>query len=74
MNVYEELGLKTIINASDTYTRIGGSRMSESVLAAMCDASKYFVDIAELGNRACDAIARMTHNEAAFISSGAGAL
>lgn len=73
LNIYNELGLKTIINASDTYTRIGGSRMSERVLAAMTDAARYFVDISELAEKVCAEIARMTGNEAAFISSGCGA-
>ncbi|HBP37898.1 MAG TPA: hypothetical protein DD640_04000 [Clostridiales bacterium] len=73
MGIYQELGLKTIINASDTYTRIGGSRMSDGVLAAMCEAGQSFVDLVELAQKACQAIARMTQNESAFISSGAGA-
>jgi len=65
--------LKTIINASDTYTRIGGSRMSKDVLKAMNEAAEYFVDIVGMSKKICAEIARMTHNEAAFISSGAGA-
>ncbi|MDW7657246.1 MAG: hypothetical protein SCM11_08730 [Bacillota bacterium] len=73
MNIYTELGLKTIINASDTYTRIGGSRMSKNVLRAMCEASEYFVDIVELGKAVSSKIAEMTYNQSAFISSGASA-
>ena len=65
--------MKTIINASDTYTRIGGSRMSKDVLKAMNEAAEYFVDIVGMSKKICAEIARMTHNEAAFISSGAGA-
>ena len=38
MNIYEELNVDTIINASDTYTRIGGSRMSRRTLEAMQEA------------------------------------
>jgi len=73
MNIYENLGLKTIVNASDTYTRIGGSRMSENVLSAMCEAGRYFVDIVELNKTVSHEIATMTQNEAAFISSGGAA-
>ncbi len=73
MNIYKELGLKTIINASDTYTRIGGSRMTREVLKAMNEASEYFVDIVEMSKKINAEVAGMTHNEAAFISSGAGA-
>ena len=39
MNIYEELNVDTIINASDTYTRIGGSRMSRRTLEAMQELS-----------------------------------
>lgn len=73
MNVYEELGLKPIINASDTYTRIGGSRMSPRTLEAMEQAAGRFVDLDELSAAICRRIAERTGNEAAFISSGAGA-
>lgn len=73
MSVYEELGIRLIVNASDTYTKIGGSRMSEAVLAAMQEAGRHFVDICELGEKVGAAIAGMTHNEAGFISSGCAA-
>lgn len=71
MNVYEELGLQTIINASDTYTRIGGSRMRPATLEAMRQAADCFVDLGELSDAICRRIAQRTGNEAAFISSGA---
>jgi len=73
VNIYRELGLKTIINASDTYTNIGGSRMSKEVLDAMNEAAGSFVSIVDLSKRVSAEIARMTFNKAAFISSGAGA-
>lgn len=73
MNIYKELGLKTIINASDTYTKIGGSRIDEEVLDAMNEAAGSFVDIIEMGKRINASIALMTNNEAAFVSSGAAA-
>lgn len=73
MNIYEELKLDTIINASDTYTRLGGSRMSHRTLEAMREAGESFVDITEMSNAICRAIASRTDNETAFISSGAGA-
>ncbi len=73
MSIYKELGLKTVINASDTYTRIGGSRMNQKTLDAMCDAAKSFVDITELSKAVSREIAKLTNNEAAFVSSGASA-
>lgn len=72
MNLYEELGLETIINASDTYTWLGGSRMSEKTLEAMRQAAQNFVSLEELSEAICTRIAERTGNEAAFISTGAG--
>lgn len=73
MNIYKELGLKTIINASDTYTKIGGSRMDKEILDAMCEAAGSFIDIIEMGRRVNASIAKITNNESAFVSSGAAA-
>ena len=42
---YDELGLRTVINASGTLTRLGGSRMAPEVLAAMAEAAASFVQI-----------------------------
>ena len=39
MNIYDELNVDRIINASDTYTRIGGSRMSRRTLETMQEAA-----------------------------------
>ena len=73
MNIYDELHLETIINASDTYTWLGGSRMSSRTLEAMQQAAESFVDIGELSDTICRTIATRTGNEAAFISSGSAA-
>lgn len=73
IHIYEELGLKTIVNANDANTLIGGSRMRDEVLRAMRDAADNFVNIVEMGEKIGSAIAEMTGNEAAFVSSGAGA-
>lgn len=73
MDIYRKLGLKTIINASDTYTIIGGSRMDPEVLDAMCEASKRFVDLNELLDAVCARIAELTGNDAAFVTTGAAA-
>lgn len=73
MNVYDELHVETIINASDTYTWLGGSRMSSRTLEAMQQAAESFVDIRELSDTICRRIAERTNNETAFISSGSAA-
>ena len=71
MSVYNELGVKGIINAAGTYTALGGSRMSEETITAMGEAARDFVPIRELQARAHDALAKLTRNEAAYICNGA---
>ncbi len=73
MDIYEELGVRKIINGSATLTMLGGSVMPPQVLDAMAQASRYFVDIDELQEKAGKKIAEWTHNEAAYISCGAAA-
>ena len=63
MNIYDELNVDRIINASDTYTRIGGSRMSRRTLETMQEAAESFVDIGELSDAICKRIAERTGNE-----------
>lgn len=71
MNIYEELGIKPIINASATLTKLGGSRMPAEVLEAMHAAAGAFIDLPLLQARVGDRIAELTRNDAAFVSSGA---
>lgn len=71
VGIYEDLGIKPIINASATLTKLGGSRMPEEVLSAMHAAAGAFVDLPLLQTRVGDKIAALTRNDAAFVSSGA---
>ncbi len=73
MSVYENLNLRSVINADATLTRLGGSLMPPEVLQAMEQASRSFVDMYELQRQTGDRIATLTHNEAAFVTSGAAA-
>ena len=73
MDIYDELGVKKIINGYATLTSLGGSIMPPEVLAAMADASRYFVSIDELQDKAGRKIAEWTHNPAAYITCGAAA-
>src|SRR5690606_11834191 len=47
-DVYEQLGVRTIINASGATTTVGGTLMPDEVAQAMIQASKAFVMIDEL--------------------------
>jgi D-glucosaminate-6-phosphate ammonia-lyase len=73
MGVYDDFGVRTVINASGTLTRLGGSRMAPEVLAAMAEAAASFVHIDELQDRAGEAIAAITGAEAGYVVAGAAA-
>ena len=73
MNIYKRLDIRTVINGNATLTRLGGSIMPSEVVEAMVDASKHFIDIIELQKRVGEEIAKLTHNEAAYVSCGAAA-
>ncbi|HXF61541.1 MAG TPA: aminotransferase class V-fold PLP-dependent enzyme [Caldilineaceae bacterium] len=72
-NIYEELGIRPLINASATLTRLGGSIMPPEVVQAMVEASKHFVNLDELQRAVGERLAELTHNEAAYVSAGAAA-
>jgi L-seryl-tRNA(Ser) seleniumtransferase len=73
MGIYKKLGVRTVINGNATLTRLGGSIMPMEVIEAMVEASRAFVDIVELQKRVGEEIAKLTHNEAAYVSCGAAA-
>lgn len=73
MTSYADLGVRPVINAIATLTRLGGSLMPPEVIQAMNEAAASFVDLHDLQRRAGDRIAELTHNEAAYVSSGAAA-
>ena len=67
MYLYQELGVRTIINASVTYTAVGASKMRTQTLQAMMQASASYVLIEELQTAVHARLAALTHNEAAYI-------
>ena len=73
MGVYERLGMRRVINADATLTRLGGSLMPSDVLDAMREAAGSFVDMYELQQVVGKRLADLTRNEAAYVSSGAAA-
>src|SRR5436305_5205122 len=73
MSIYDELGVRRVINADARLTRLGGSLMPESVLRAMEDAATSYVDLYELQRAVGRRIAELTHNEAAYVCTGASA-
>ncbi|WP_163511067.1 aminotransferase class V-fold PLP-dependent enzyme [Fodinicola acaciae] len=70
---YAELGLRPVINAAATLTKLGGSIVAPPVLPAMEAASRNFVDVFELHRAVGQKLAKLTGNEDALITSGAAA-
>jgi len=73
MTIYDELGVRTVINAATTLTVVGGSLMADEVLDAMRSAAGAYVDMHELQAAAGQRIATLTGNEAAYVTSGCAA-
>jgi D-glucosaminate-6-phosphate ammonia-lyase len=73
MGIYEELGVTAYINANEWYTSTGGSMLAPPVIQAMIEAAQWTARTDELQDAAGRAIARLTHNEAACVTSSATA-
>jgi D-glucosaminate-6-phosphate ammonia-lyase len=73
VNVYERLGVPTIVNATGPNTRLSGGIMRPEVAAAMAEASQHCVEIARLQGAASEMIARLTGAEAGLVTAGAAA-
>jgi D-glucosaminate-6-phosphate ammonia-lyase len=69
--VYDQLGVRPIINARGTYSSLGGSILSPPVWAAMSEANRQFVSMADLLKASGTAIANMLGAEAARVTLGA---
>jgi L-seryl-tRNA(Ser) seleniumtransferase len=73
MDIYQRLGVRPVINAASTYTKLGGSIMTPPVAQAMADAAGCFLNLTELQEAVGRRLAELTHNEAAYVSNGAAA-
>jgi D-glucosaminate-6-phosphate ammonia-lyase len=70
-NLYEELGLRPVINAAGAYTLLGGSRLSPAVEAAMAEANRRYVPMRELLAKSGEIVAELVEAEAAYVTAGA---
>jgi L-seryl-tRNA(Ser) seleniumtransferase len=73
MNIHDDLGIRPIINANATLTKLGGSVMPPEVIEAMQDAARYHIDIEDMHDRVGAKLAELTGNEAAMVTTGAAA-
>lgn len=68
---FKDLGVRTFINAAGTYTFMTGSLMLPEVLEAIRYASKEYVILDELQDKAGKRIASLVRSEYAVVTSGA---
>jgi D-glucosaminate-6-phosphate ammonia-lyase len=69
--IYEQLGVRTVINAAGTFTEFGGSLMPAEVVAACAEAAKHFVDLRQLQDAVGRKLAELLNVEAALVTGGA---
>lgn len=72
-NVYQRLGINTLINATGPVSRLSGGIMHAEVVTAMAEASQASVDMATLQARASEMIVEATGAEAGIVTAGAAA-
>lgn len=70
---YRTLGVRPLINAAGTYTALSASIMPSEVVAAMEEAARQNVSIAELQQAVGDHIAKRVGAEAALVTAGCAA-
>jgi L-seryl-tRNA(Ser) seleniumtransferase len=73
MDIYDNLGLPPIINASGPVTRLGGAPLPPRVLQAHIDAAGAAVPLEQLQAVASRRIAGITGTEAGLVTAGAAA-
>ena len=71
MGIYQELGVRTVINAAGCVTRYGGSLVAPEVLEIMSEASQQFCILDELHEKVGQKIAAMLDVEAAYVTASA---
>ena len=70
-SVYARLGVKPVINGMGTVTVLGGSLMPPEVVRAMDEASRQFVHVPDLQQKAGARIAELVGVPAAMVTAGA---
>ena len=72
-DIYESLGIATMVNAYGPVTRFGGGVMPAEVVEAMAAATQHSIDIPQLQARASHIIAGISGAEAGCVTAGASA-
>ena len=70
-NVYQRLGVKTVINCRGTWTYLSGSLEFPEVRQAQLEAAQYFVNMLELQRAVGHRLSELTGAESGIVTSGA---
>ena len=70
-DVYQELGIRPLINAAGTYTYLSASLMPRPVVEAIESASRHYVNLGELQAAVGKRICALVGCEAAIVTAGA---
>lgn len=73
VHVFERLKVRSIINAYETLSIVGSTRIRPEVTDAMRQAAERFVNLSELNRAVGRRIAELSENEAAVVTNGASA-
>jgi L-seryl-tRNA(Ser) seleniumtransferase len=73
LDIFDEIGVKPVINARGHATVLGGATPSGRVKEAMEAADRYYVEMRELLERSGEIIAGLLECEAAYVTPGAAA-
>ncbi|MBI3697877.1 MAG: aminotransferase class V-fold PLP-dependent enzyme [Acidobacteria bacterium] len=69
--IYEELGVRPVVNCKGAYTMIGASKQWPELHAAMAEASQNFVFLEELQEKIGERLSKLIGSESAMITTGA---
>ncbi|HZT32195.1 MAG TPA: aminotransferase class V-fold PLP-dependent enzyme [Bryobacteraceae bacterium] len=74
-SVYDELGIRPVINFRGTHTVIGASKIWPEIHDAMAEASRHYVELEELQDKVGERLAALIGAPAAMVTTGtAGAM
>lgn len=73
MGVYEDLGVRPVINAAGPLTRLSGMPLDPAVAAAMAEAAQACVRIEDVQEAAGRYLAEVTGAQAGYVTTGAAA-
>jgi D-glucosaminate-6-phosphate ammonia-lyase len=72
-NIFQELGVRPVLNAHGNRTALGGNTPSPAVRALMDEMEDYYVDMGDLVDSVGERVSEMLGVEAALVTSGCAA-